>query len=148
MTPLMEPLIFTPSQRRKALLYAVIGNVDLDGLKRINDTHGHDEGDRLLRETGARLRAEFRAEDVIARFGGDEFVVLLTDTSPDDAFGVVERLRSRTPREGTFSAGVAIASRQETLDELVRRGDLALYEAKSRGGHRTSRAPSPLGEPG
>lgn len=114
--------------------------IDLDGLKEVNDTMGHDEGDELLRVTAERMRAAFRAEDVIARFGGDEFLVLLTDTSPDGAFAVVERLRSATRSRGAFSAGVAMSTGGETLDDLQRCADLALYESKSKGGRQSSLA--------
>jgi diguanylate cyclase (GGDEF)-like protein len=107
--------------------------LDLDRLKRINDELGHDAGDRVLCETGERLAAAFRGEDVMARVGGDEFAVLILGSTPDDAVGAVERLRAATPREGSFSAGLAVGTATEGLEGLMRRADLALYEAKSAG---------------
>jgi diguanylate cyclase (GGDEF)-like protein len=121
--------------------------VDLDRLKRVNDELGHDAGDRVLCETGERLAAAFRGEDVIARVGGDEFAVVLLGSTPDDAYGAVERLRSATPEDGSFSAGIAVGAAAEGLEELMARADLALYEAKSAGRGRARLAPTPVGPP-
>jgi len=119
--------------------------MDLDRLKQVNDTMGHDEGDRLLRETADRLRAALRAGDVVARLGGDEFVALLTDSPLDGVLAVVERLRDVTPDIADFSAGVASWDGAEELDELIRRADLALYAAKANGGGKVELAPQGLG---
>jgi diguanylate cyclase (GGDEF)-like protein len=105
--------------------------IDLDDLKGLNDSMGHDEGDRLLQETADRLRNALRAGDVVARLGGDEFAALLVDATLDRALEVVERLRKVTPELGAFSAGVAARGRDEDLDEMVRRADAALYASKS-----------------
>jgi diguanylate cyclase (GGDEF)-like protein len=106
--------------------------IDLDRLKAINDSWGHEEGDRILRETGERLRRALRATDVVARLGGDEFAALLIESRLDDALGAIERLEDVTPALGAFSAGVAVwTGGAEELDELLRRADLALYEAKT-----------------
>ena len=67
--------------------------IDLDGLKELNDTLGHEDGDRVLRETGDRLRRALRATDVVARLGGDEFAALLTESRLDDALTVLRRLQ-------------------------------------------------------
>lgn len=122
--------------------------LDLDGLKEINDSLGHDEGDRILADSAERLRSAFRGEDAIARVGGDEFAVLLVGMSPDDAFGAVERLRSATPAQASFSAGIAVSDTGEDLEGMMRRADLALYEAKSGGRGRSnvaSAAIEPIG---
>jgi diguanylate cyclase (GGDEF)-like protein len=111
----------------------VLAAIDLDGLKEVNDSLGHDEGDRVLRETADRIRGALRASDVLARLGGDEFVALLTDATLDRALGAVQRLRDVTPPRAAFSAGVAAWNGHEALDELVRRADLALYTAKANG---------------
>ncbi len=111
--------------------------IDLDALKEANDTMGHDEGDRLIRETAERMRTAFRAEDVIARLGGDEFSVLLVDSNADDVIGAVSRLRAQTPASAAFSAGVVLAAADESMVDLQRRADLALYEAKRGGGRDT-----------
>jgi diguanylate cyclase (GGDEF)-like protein len=118
--------------------------LDLDGLKEINDTRGHDEGDRVLVETADRMRTALRAGDVLARLGGDEFVGLLTDTSDGQALAAVERLKEITPELGSFSAGVATWEGGEGLDELLRRADVALYAAKTDGGSRVEIAPPTL----
>jgi diguanylate cyclase (GGDEF)-like protein len=118
--------------------------IDLDDLKGLNDSMGHDEGDRLLKETADRLRTALRAGDIVARLGGDEFAALLIDATLDRALEVVERLRKGTPELGAFSAGVAARSRDEDLDEMVRRADAALYASKSPGGRGVEVASQPL----
>jgi diguanylate cyclase (GGDEF)-like protein len=118
--------------------------LDLDSLKEINDTRGHDEGDRVLIETADRMRSALRAGDVLARLGGDEFGALLMDTSDGQAMAAVDRLREITPELGCFSAGVAAWDGKEPLDELLRRADVALYTAKTDGGSRVEIAPPTL----
>jgi diguanylate cyclase (GGDEF)-like protein len=118
--------------------------LDLDSLKEINDTRGHDEGDRVLVETADRMRMALRAGDVLARLGGDEFGALLMDTSDGQALAAVDRLKQMTPELGSFSAGVAAWEAGQGLDELLRRADVALYSAKTAGGTRVEIAPSTL----
>ena len=118
--------------------------LDLDSLKEINDTRGHDEGDRVLVETADRMRAALRAGDVLARLGGDEFGALLMDISDGQALAAVDRLKQMTPELGSFSAGVAAWDGSQGLDELLRRADVALYSAKTDGGSRVEIAPPTL----
>jgi diguanylate cyclase (GGDEF)-like protein len=118
--------------------------LDLDSLKEINDTRGHDEGDRVLMETADRMRTALRAGDVVARLGGDEFGALLMDTSDGQALAAVDRLTKMTPELGCFSAGVAAWEGKQTLDELLRRADVALYTAKTYGGSKVEIAPPTL----
>jgi diguanylate cyclase (GGDEF)-like protein len=118
--------------------------LDLDSLKEINDTRGHDEGDRVLVETAARMRSALRAGDVLARLGGDEFGALLMYTSDGQAMTAVDRLNEMTPELGRFSAGAAAWDGKEPLDELLRRADVALYTAKTDGGGRVEIAPPTL----
>ncbi len=118
--------------------------LDLDAFKELNDTRGHAEGDQVLRETADRLTSALRDGDVVARFGGDEFVALLTDAEPDGALGAVNRLIEITPPLASFSAGVAIWDRAEDLDELLKRCDVAQYEAKRSGGSTVCVAPVAL----
>jgi diguanylate cyclase (GGDEF)-like protein len=120
--------------------------LDLDAFKELNDTRGHAEGDQVLRDTAERLRSLLRDADVVARLGGDEFVALLTDSTPDGAIGAVNRLIEVTPKLEAFSAGVAIWDRAEDIDELVKRCDLAQYEAKRAGGATVRAAPGPISE--
>ena len=119
--------------------------IDLDGLKELNDSLGHEEGDRVLRETGDRLRRALRATDVVARLGGDEFAALLTESRLDEVLSALRRLEDVTPPQGVFSAGVATWSGgTEQLSDLLRRADVALYAAKTKGGARTEIAPQAL----
>jgi diguanylate cyclase (GGDEF)-like protein len=120
--------------------------IDLDNFKELNDRLGHDEGDRVLRDTAERMRATLRAGDVIARFGGDEFVALLTNSTLDGALAAIERLCEGTPPQEAISVGVAMWDRTEAVEELLRRADLALYAAKARGGGMTEIAPSPIAQ--
>jgi diguanylate cyclase (GGDEF)-like protein len=114
--------------------------VDLDGLKQLNDTKGHDEGDRELQETGGRLTSAFGQEAALSRLGGDEFALLLVGSTADQVQGRLAELRRSTPESGAFSAGVAMTAPQETLREAMRRADLALYEVKTTGRGRTGLA--------
>ena len=77
--------------------------LDLDRLKEINDTRGHDEGDRVLCDTAERMRSAFRAGDVLARLGGDEFAALLRDNTEGEAMTAIDRLREATPELASFS---------------------------------------------
>jgi diguanylate cyclase (GGDEF)-like protein len=117
-------------------------SLDLDDLKYLNDTLGHGEGDRVLHDAAAGMRATFRAGDVIARLGGDEFVALLTDSTLAGTVAAIERLRAATPAGAAFSAGVAIWDGVESLEDLIIRSDQALYAAKAAGGNRTEVADS------
>src|SRR5439155_3187475 len=118
--------------------------LDLDEFKPINDSYGHDAGDRLLVAVSDRLQSCLRPEDTVARLGGDEFTVLLEDiTDVRYAIRVAERIEEalREPFEidgqetsVTASIGIAVGTgREATPDELVRNSDRAMYEAK-RGG--------------
>lgn len=119
--------------------------VDADRFKSVNDEHGHAVGDVVLRELAARLRERVRREDVVGRWGGEEFVVALPETTPDGAAAVAEALRagvSTTPIDAdgkaldvTISIGVAAWTGQE-LEDLVSRADRALYAAKAAGRNR------------
>ena len=116
--------------------------IDLDGLKELNDTLGHEEGDRVLRETGDRLRRALRATDVVARLGGDEFAALLTESRLDDALTVLRPPSGgRLPRRALLGRRGHLERRDRAAEELLRRADLALYAAKTKGGARTEIAP-------
>lgn len=118
--------------------------VDLDYFKRINDTHGHRVGDQVLARVGRLLRSSARNLDLPARFGGEEFAVLLYDTQLDGALSFAERFRGnlremRVPVEGrpavqvTASLGVAVGSDLVDPEALIEAADRALYRAKSEG---------------
>lgn len=111
--------------------------VDLDGFKSVNDVFGHLSGDEVLRSVGAALRSTVRAEDVVARYGGDEFALLLPDSSEERAAPVLDRvraaIRSMEVPGGSLTACVGLAERAqgEALEALVGRADDALREAKN-----------------
>ena len=122
--------------------------LDLDGFKRVNDEHGHTVGDRLLQLVAARLRNALRDDDLLARYGGDEFIALLSIRRAADAQVVADKLlrvlrdpfavESLTLRIGA-SIGIAIAPRDgSSMDDLVRVADEAMYRAK-RGQNSSSR---------
>jgi two-component system cell cycle response regulator len=139
----LASLVDGPSAGDKPLSVAMI---DIDHFKPVNDTHGHDVGDDVLREVSDRLRRVIRASDLVARFGGEEFVIVMPDTDIELAETVSKRLRAEiadTPfaidqleagLNVTVSIGVAaIGSPGETPVAMLKRADEALYEAK-RGG--------------
>jgi diguanylate cyclase (GGDEF)-like protein/PAS domain S-box-containing protein len=107
--------------------------VDLDRFKAFNDSRGHLAGDELLRECAIAWDTTLRGSDLLVRFGGEEFLVVIPDTPPGQAEEIVERLRAATPGEQTCSAGIAVWDRLESIDELVARADAALYVAKAGG---------------
>jgi diguanylate cyclase (GGDEF)-like protein/PAS domain S-box-containing protein len=107
--------------------------LDLDHFKSFNDDHGHPAGDALLREAANAWRLSIRTTDVVARIGGEEFGVLFPHCPPGNAPDLLERLRGATPRGQTCSAGIAVWDGQESAEDLMRRADAALYEAKEGG---------------
>jgi len=113
--------------------------LDLDHFKAINDTHGHLAGDRVLVDFVARVTALLRRPDRFGRFGGEEFVALLPETSPEEAAIVADRIRAEVATASeqpscTVSIGVATIRRgSDTLDLLLARADAALYQAKATG---------------
>ncbi len=131
--------------------------IDIDHFKALNDRHGHPTGDASLRKLAGLMTRNLRRIDTIARIGGEEFVVLLPRTDPEQAFQVASKLQSMVEQtrfpggEGqpggalTISIGVASLHEGETGAELLARADAALYEAKSRGRNRVVAADQPEG---
>jgi len=122
--------------------------IDSDNLKVVNDSHGHAAGNRLLRHLAEAIQAELRFTDVSARYGGDEFIVLLPDTPAKGGMEVAERIRKRIaaspialegrPLETSVSIGIASYPEDgATLDALAAHADRALYSAKQDGRNRT-----------
>lgn len=115
--------------------------IDIDDFKSINDTLGHDAGDRLLETVGSLMKVKVRATDIPARLGGDEFAVLLPHTESDAAISMISKLRSyltEAVRENrwpvTFSFGVTtFVHPPESMDEMIRKADELMYKAKSEG---------------
>ncbi|MBA2347156.1 MAG: sensor domain-containing diguanylate cyclase [Solirubrobacterales bacterium] len=118
------------------LAYAML---DLDHFKEYNDAHGHAEGDRLLRHATRAWRSLIRTQDTLARWGGEEFALLLPDCGGDQtiAMEIVERVRAATPYGQTASVGLAIWNGSETAAQLTERADHALYAAKQTGRDQT-----------
>ena len=124
-----------------------IAVVDLDHFKRVNDEHGHAAGDAVLRAFAQAGQAAMRATDVLARWGGEEFLVLLPDTSMPPALGGMERLRQHVAAlqidvgeakvSITVSIGLTGHRRSDTLAETLARADQLLYRAKAEGRNRT-----------
>ncbi len=105
--------------------------LDLDRFKAVNDQEGHQAGDRLLKACAAAWRAELRPTDVLARIGGDEFAVLLADCDLEGAQVLCHRLGVVVPHAGGCSAGVAQWNGEESVVDLMRRADDALYADKA-----------------
>jgi diguanylate cyclase (GGDEF)-like protein len=121
------------TRRRESPLCVAV--LDLDGFKALNDELGHSAGDRLLREASATWLSLLRESDILARYGGDEFGVILPDCYPNRADEIITRLCQATPTGATCSAGVAWADGVATAGELIDRADRALYRAKGAGGN-------------
>ncbi|GAA3190716.1 GGDEF domain-containing protein [Dactylosporangium siamense] len=124
------------TKARRSGAEVCVALLDLDHFKRFNDTHGHQAGDRLLKEASAAWRSLLRPGDVLARYGGEEFGVILVGASPPEAMHVLDRLRAVTPQGQTFSAGLVRWDGVEAADEVVGRADEALYHAKHNGRNR------------
>jgi diguanylate cyclase (GGDEF)-like protein len=135
--------------------------IDVDHFKQVNDTHGHQAGDDVLREVASRIKAELRMSDALGRFGGDEFVVLLIDADLESARIVAHRIRASVADQAfllaegkglavTVSIGVAALPEvgrehpiEEVAQQLVAQADAALYEAKQQGRNRVVAAALP-----
>lgn len=122
--------------------------LDIDHFKQVNDRFGHPTGDRMLETVAGVLAREVRSTDIVARIGGEEFALLLTETTSAGAWDTAERIRlaiaNLVPEHGpdllaaTVSIGMASTpDGATTLEELIRRGDIALYEAKHGGRNQT-----------
>ena len=130
----------------------LLAQLDIDHFKRVNDTHGHATGDRALQAFAGIVRASVRDTDVLARWGGEEFVLLLSDTQMDDARDLLERVRQAVaameiPHAAgvlrmTVSAGLALHLPGDMVEQTLERADQALYTAKSLGRNRVVVAPS------
>ena len=125
--------------------------LDLDWFKQVNDLHGHPAGDSALVEVARRLAETVRADEVLARVGGEEFAWLLPDAGAEEAVSAADRARRAiaeipfaTAGQLTMSAGVGLMLGPGEGDELYRLADRALYDAKQRGRNRTSCLTAPL----
>lgn len=132
--------LLTHAKRRGRLAVAMI---DVDGFNMLNNRHGHTFGDTVLQQIGAAIEQNVRESDVVYRYGGDEFCILLPDATQEEAYAVVERVRAAvdafdvtdTREPVTVSAGVALGASGHAA-ETLREADTALYEAKRAGRNR------------
>jgi diguanylate cyclase (GGDEF)-like protein len=136
-------------QRPCAVLF-----LDMDGFKLINDTRGHEEGDELLRQFGARLQGSIRETDMAARLAGDEFVVILEMLGDEhDAVAKADFLLGQLSRPFVLNSGVVqvgasigvvlqMPAQPADATRLLARADQAMYEAKRAGKHRVALAPA------
>lgn len=138
---LEEQLPREMARARRSLSPLCVAILDIDHFKEYNDTNGHLAGDGVLRACAKAWDSCLRAEDTIARIGGEEFLVLLPDTSAEQAAEIVERLRAKTALGQTCSAGLARWDYSESIGELLDRTDKALYLAKAGGRDRLAEAP-------
>ena len=119
--------------------------IDIDDFKDYNDQHGHQQGDRMLREFAQQIKQHIRSTDLVARYGGEEFVVIMPEAESEQAVHLAERLRIQIETfmrsysaadEKWFTISVGIAGFPEhgtDVDALLRRADIALYNAKKSG---------------
>ncbi|GHU06060.1 hypothetical protein FACS1894205_6920 [Alphaproteobacteria bacterium] len=124
--------------------------IDLDRFKEVNDVEGHHAGDIVLKETAIRMKSVLRKHDIAARWGGDEFVVILPDTGMEQAFLAAEKVRENIVSVAydiggreimmTSSLGVATSGKDAAADQLFKAADEALYLAKGRGRNRVARS--------
>ena len=137
-------LELTELELRRARRYThpiTIVFLDLDGFKNVNDTLGHQAGDKVLRDTAGCLLSVVRDTDVVARFGGDEFLILMPETADSAVHAVIDRLQSELAKllinehqSLSFSAGVVTFNEPpEKADDLLRHADMLMYDAKTTG---------------
>jgi diguanylate cyclase (GGDEF)-like protein len=112
--------------------------IDIDDFKRINDSHGHLFGDRVIKETAETISANVRSDDILGRYGGDEFVVIMPGADAATALHVAERARAGIAKNGylaTISVGAATLEEpgKESPTEILHRADMNLYQAKHDG---------------
>lgn len=157
---LFDSLAREMARARRSRLPLTMAMIDLDHFKAYNDAFGHSAGDELLQRFAIRTASRVRAQDLLSRYGGEEFCMLLPETDLAGSTALLEGLRAEAPardRAGhrvTFSAGLATWDGAESADELVARADAALYQAKACGRDRLHPPPQeagrlvPAGAPG
>jgi diguanylate cyclase (GGDEF)-like protein len=147
-----ERLLQEVSRARRGNRPLTLALIDLDIFKQINDAIGHNGGDAVLKFFATSMRENLRQEDIVCRIGGDEFAVLLPETSAENALIVVERFRLKLADAGTpvrggrtlsisFSCGIAQFRAEYLPEDLIEEADHSLYSAKAGGRGRTVVAP-------
>ena len=126
--------LFASGQRRYAVMM-----IDIDHFKLINDQHGHDTGDRILQRIAEILKARMRVQDTVARWGGEEFLVIVESVTRDESASIAGSLRqmieagTREILKTTISIGVAHSETGQSVDQILKRADEGLYAAKNSG---------------
>ena len=143
---LIETLTRELKRRQRTGRALTLMLLDLDFFKKVNDTYGHLVGDDLLRQAANRLRDSIREEDILARFGGEEFCIVLSETSAEDARICAERCLKAISEEpfptaagdiqSSISIGIGEATGSMTCDQLIKLADDNLYQAKQQGRNR------------
>ncbi|WP_213609684.1 GGDEF domain-containing protein [Pseudoalteromonas sp.] len=134
-------LLLEQAMRSKQSVALLI--IDIDNFKVVNDTFGHLEGDRVLKELGQRLKHFGRQTDLISRYGGEEFLIMVPDTNKADTLSFCQRLHLLIAeikvgnRPVTASIGASLSTAKTTFTDLFAQADNAVYEAKERGKNRT-----------
>ncbi len=140
-----EALNYRLSKWKRQGDHFVLVMIDVDHFKWVNDTHGHQAGDSVVNGVGALLMSFLRTEDYVARYGGDEFVLLLKNDDLPSTIALCERIRSAAITQNfsaasdkervaiTFSMGLAVMQEGDTAESLIRRADEKVYEAKNAG---------------
>lgn len=131
------------SRRVSATSPGAVVHLDIDHFKAINDTFGHDAGDRLLCALAETLRDNIRRQDVLARFGGEEFVLFLPDMGREAALDAAERLRRAIECncrifDRVVTASLGVTTGADTLSDRIKRADRATYAGKAQGGNRVA----------
>lgn len=139
-----EQLEYSSRNGRRSVPSSALVMLDIDHFKQYNDNRGHPDGDRFLRAVTEAWTTVLRDNDLLARFGGEEFLVLLRDCPIEGALDCADRLRAVVPEGMTCSAGVAAFQPGEDTAVLMARVDLALYQAKTSGRNQTVIAPDKL----
>jgi diguanylate cyclase (GGDEF)-like protein len=143
----VETLVATAKRHQTSLAILLL---DLDYFKMVNDTHGHDAGDAVLKAIAELLKQNVRASDLVIRFGGEEFLILLPDTNGEAALKVADKIRLTVEQhkfriaggelKKTISVGVALFPEDsETFWQTLKYADVALYRAKDEGRNRVLR---------
>ena len=151
--PTRQPFFQTLSKEHARALRkgesCVVALIDLDNLKNVNDTYGHLSGDKVLKDAAKYLTHNLRKYDSICRYGGDEFLICIPQTTPDTAREIITRLQMGLPSlpitldEGivvniTACAGAAVMATEQSVDDVIARADEALYNAKRKGKNQIS----------